>query len=93
MAGTTETAVAEGELLEALRRVVGPNHWRRPRIFGHITPRMLNNTDICIARKENHHSDFVECGQKVAELLIRQLDGWLIPVTVSAPANDIAGCG
>ncbi|TGU45267.1 M81 family peptidase [bacterium M00.F.Ca.ET.152.01.1.1] len=84
--GTTETPDAEGDLLEALRHVVGPNV---PigiglDLHGHITPRMLDNTDICIACKENPHSDFVECGQKVAELLIEQLEGRLKPVTVSA---------
>lgn len=84
--GTTETPDAEGDLLEALRHVVGPNV---PigiglDLHGHITPRMLDNTDICIACKENPHSDFVECGEKVAELLIEQLEGRLKPVTVSA---------
>ncbi|TGU45615.1 M81 family peptidase [bacterium M00.F.Ca.ET.152.01.1.1] len=84
--GTTETPDAEGDLLQALRHVVGPNV---PigiglDLHGHITPRMLDNTDICIACKQNPHSDFVECGQKVAELLIEQLEGRLKPVTVSA---------
>ncbi|WP_192258565.1 M81 family metallopeptidase [Mesorhizobium caraganae] len=84
--GTTETPDAEGDLLQALRHLVGPTV---PigvglDLHGHITPRMLDNTDICIACKENPHSDFVECGQKVAELLIEQLEGRLRPVTVSA---------
>ncbi|WP_331375460.1 M81 family metallopeptidase [Sinorhizobium chiapasense] len=84
--GTTQTPDAEGDLLQALRRLVGPTV---PigvglDLHGHITPRMLDNSDICIACKENPHSDFVECGQKVAELLIEQLEGRLKPVTVSA---------
>lgn len=84
--GTTETPDAEGDLLAALRLVAGPHV---PigiglDLHGHISPRMLDNTDICIACKENPHSDFVECGQKVAELLIEQLEGQLRPVTVSA---------
>ncbi|QLL64433.1 M81 family metallopeptidase (plasmid) [Sinorhizobium mexicanum] len=84
--GTTETPDAEGDLLQALRQLVGPTV---PigiglDLHGHITPRMLDNTDICIACKENPHSDFVECGQKVAELLIEQLEGRLRPVTISA---------
>ncbi|WP_292054666.1 M81 family metallopeptidase [Mesorhizobium sp.] len=84
--GTTETPDAEGDLLEALRHLVGltvPIGVGLD-LHGHITPRMLDNTDICIACKENPHSDFVECGQKVAELLIEQLEGRLKPVTVSA---------
>ncbi|PDT78654.1 M81 family metallopeptidase [Sinorhizobium sp. BJ1] len=84
--GTTETPDAEGDLLQALRDVVGS---KVPigiglDLHGHITRRLLDNTDICIACKENPHTDFVECGQKVAELLIQQLEGRLTPVTVSA---------
>ncbi|WP_287364856.1 M81 family metallopeptidase [Mesorhizobium sp.] len=84
--GTTETPDAEGDLLEALRLVVGPDV---PIGIGldlhaHVTRRMLDNTDICIACKENPHSDTIKCGQKVAELLIAQLEGRLTPVTVSA---------
>lgn len=84
--GTTEKPDAEGDLLQALRHLVGP---KVPigvglDLHGHITPHMLDNADICIACKENPHSDFVECGQKVARLLIEQLEGRLKPVTVSA---------
>ncbi|WP_028055398.1 M81 family metallopeptidase [Sinorhizobium medicae] len=84
--GTTATPDAEGDLLQALRHLVGPDI---PIGIGldlhaHVTGRMLDNTDICIACKENPHSDTVECGQRVAEFLIAQLEGRLNPVTVSA---------
>ncbi|NRP75637.1 hypothetical protein ILFOPFJJ_06560 [Ensifer psoraleae] len=84
--GTTQIPDAEGDLLEALRLLVGPDV---PIAIGldlhaHLTWRMLDNTDICIGYKENPHSDTVECGEKVAELLIERLEGRLKPVTVSA---------
>lgn len=84
--GTTQTPDAEGDLLSALRNMAGPN---MPIAIGldlhaHVTCRMLDNTDICVACKENPHSDTVECGQKTAELLIDVLEGRLKPVTVSA---------
>ncbi|WP_084617815.1 M81 family metallopeptidase [Sinorhizobium arboris] len=84
--GTVDTPDAEGDLLQALRHLVGP---LVPIGIGldlhaHVTRRMLDNTDICIACKKNPHSDTVECGQRVAELLIQQLEGRLRPVTVSA---------
>ncbi|MDW9819873.1 hypothetical protein GOB25_34010 [Sinorhizobium meliloti] len=86
--GTTEISDAEGDLIEALRLLVGP---KVPigvglDLHAHITPRMLDNANICIGYKENPHSDTVECGEKVAKLLIGQLDGRLRPVTVSARA-------
>ncbi|MER8824683.1 M81 family metallopeptidase [Mesorhizobium sp. M0991] len=84
--GTTKTSDAEGDLLHHIRLLVGPDV---PigiglDLHGHVTDRMLDNTNICIAYKENPHSDTVECGQKVAALLIEQLEGRLKPVTVSA---------
>ncbi|MER8887746.1 M81 family metallopeptidase [Mesorhizobium sp. M0816] len=84
--GTTKTPDAEGDLLHAIRLLVGPDV---PIGIGldlhaHVTSCMLDDTDICIAYKENPHSDTIECGQKVAELLIEQLEGRLKPVTVSA---------
>ncbi|MGV6873956.1 M81 family metallopeptidase [Pseudochelatococcus sp. B33] len=84
--GTTETPDAEGDLLQALRDVAGRNV---PIGIGldlhaHVTRRMLDTVNLCIACKENPHSDTVECGQRVAELLLAQLDGRLKPSIVSA---------
>lgn len=82
--GTTELADAEGDLLAHLRAAIGPHV---PigvglDLHGHITPAMLENTDICIACKENPHADVVECGEKVATLLDEMLRGKLTPVSV-----------
>lgn len=83
---TTRLADLEGDLLSRLRALVGP---AVPIGIGldlhaHLTDAMLRNTDVCIACKENPHSDVVECGEKVARLILQILRGSLLPVTASA---------
>lgn len=84
--GTTGLADAEGDLLKSLRDAVG-----RAIPIGvgldlhaHITDAMIAATDICIACKENPHSDVVECGQKVVQGLLAMVTGQLRPVTTIA---------
>ena len=84
--GTTELPDGEGDMLRAMREAAGPGV---PIGIGldlhaHLTEAMLESTDICIAYKENPHSDTVECGEKVAELLLECHDGKLHPVTAFA---------
>jgi len=84
--GTTELPDAEGDLLRAVRDAVGPDI---PigvglDLHAHLTHAMLENSDICLACKENPHSDTVECGLKVAGLLIECLEHRLEPVTAYA---------
>lgn len=83
---TTKAADAEGMLLVELRHVVGPGV---PIAIGldlhaNVTVDMIESVDICIACKENPHSDVVECGHKVAECLLAVLDGRLTPATTMA---------
>lgn len=83
---TTQIDDAEGDLLTSLRASVGI---RTPIGIGldlhaHVTSAMLEAVDICIACKENPHSDVVECGQKVADCLVAVLVGSLRPVTTMA---------
>jgi microcystin degradation protein MlrC len=85
-AASTEIADLEGDLLANLRQHVGPSV---PIGIGldlhaHLTDAMLENTDICIACKENPHSDVVECGMRTAELTLQVLKGILRPAVVSA---------
>lgn len=85
-AASTMIADVEGDLLTHLRRHVGPSV---PIGIGldlhaHLTDAMLENTDICIACKENPHADVVECGMRTADLVLQVLDGSLRPVLVSA---------
>ncbi len=84
--GTTRLADAEGDLLRSLRDAVGQ---AVPIGIGldlhaHITDAMVAATDICIACKENPHSDVVECGEKVVKCLLAVLAGRLRPVTTLA---------
>ncbi|WP_265519672.1 M81 family metallopeptidase [Nitratireductor luteus] len=89
--GTTELADAEGDLLSDLRKAVGPNV---PigvglDLHAHVTPAMLDAADICIACKENPHSDVVECGERVIEGLLAMLDGTFKPTITMAKAPMI----
>lgn len=84
--GTTATPDAEGDLLQRLRAAVGADV---PIAIGldlhaHVTEAMVDAVDICIACKENPHSDVVECGEKVADSVLAVLDGTLDPVTFMA---------
>lgn len=79
---TTETNDADGDFLALMREVAKPDC-----VIGvgldlhaHITPKMLSSTDICIACKENPHSDVYECGMDVARLVMDVLEGRLQPV-------------
>lgn len=83
---TTQLDDAEGDLLTSLRASVGI---RTPIGIGldlhaHVTTAMLEAVDICIACKENPHSDVVECGRKVADCLLAVLEGNLRPVMTMA---------
>lgn len=81
----------EGELLSNLRKAC-----KKRAVIGvgldlhaHITPKMLENADICIACKENPHADVVECGERVASLMLDVLDGKLNPVAVMGKTRHI----
>jgi len=79
--GTTKLPDAEGELLKRLRKKVGSKVKIAIGLdlHAHLTDCMIHNIDICVACKENPHSDVVECGHKVAELLYSLLDGRITP--------------
>lgn len=84
--GTTLLEDAEGDLLAGLRAAVGE---MVPigvglDLHAHVTNAMMAAVDICIACKENPHSDVVECGEKVAAYLLAMLNGSLRPVTAMA---------
>jgi len=84
--GTTELPDAEGELLKRLRRLVGPDMKIAIGLdlHAHLTDDTINNVDVCVACKENPHSDVVECGHKVASLLHRTIIGEIKPVMYMA---------
>lgn len=79
---TEETDDADGDLLRHLREAAGDGVAIAVGLdlHAHISPQMLDAADICIACKENPHSDVVECGNDVAALLLDVLNGRLSPV-------------
>ncbi|MEK1851332.1 MAG: M81 family metallopeptidase [Phyllobacterium sp.] len=84
--GTTQHNDAEGDLLQSIRAVAGDDV---PIGIGldlhaHVSDAMLEAVEVCIACKENPHSDVIECGYKVAECLYAILNGQLRPVTTMA---------
>lgn len=72
----------EGELLEAVRGIVGP----RARIgasfdpHSHLTERRIANLDVLTAFKEFPHTDFVEAGEACAALTLAAAAGEVKPV-------------
>ncbi|KAA3452243.1 hypothetical protein C7I87_02275 [Mesorhizobium sp. SARCC-RB16n] len=83
---TAELPDAEGDLLTRLREAVGSHV---PIGIGldlhaHVTHSMLRSVDICIACKENPHSDVVSCGERVVDCVAAVLDGELEPVLTMA---------
>ena len=75
----------EGDLLDALRGVVGdvPIH---ASLDGHanVSARMAKAADFLIGVKTNPHSDFYAVGYRAAELMAATLDHSLKPVMVRA---------
>lgn len=83
---TTETNDPDGAFLASLREACGDDV-----VIGvgldlhaHVTPRMLEAADICIACKENPHADVVACGNDVARLVLEVMRGDLQPVMTLA---------
>ncbi|MCR9122917.1 MAG: M81 family metallopeptidase [Phyllobacteriaceae bacterium] len=75
----------EGALLNSLRQLLGPDVPIAIALdlHAHLTPRMLENADICIACKENPHIDYDIAGATAARLLMAMLRGEVAPVTTA----------
>lgn len=89
--GSEDVDDCEGDFLTALRQEVGSTI---PIGVGldmhaHITAKMLQAADICIACKECPHTDFAETGRRVIMLLNGVLDRAIKPVVAMARAPMI----
>jgi microcystin degradation protein MlrC len=78
------TEDGEGELLERIRAVVGPEIPIGITLDPHanVTERMARLADIIVAYKTYPHVDVRECGVLAAEILNRTMKGEIHPVTL-----------
>ncbi|MDP2697691.1 M81 family metallopeptidase [Thalassospira sp.] len=72
----------EGDLLTHVRAIVGPDV-----VIGasfdphsHLSAARIDNADIIVAFKEFPHTDFVDAGEAVVDLVLRTLRGEIVPV-------------
>ena len=78
------TEDGEGELLQRIRAIVGPDIPIGITLDPHanVTERMAGLADIIVAYKTNPHVDVRECGVQAAEILNRTMTGEIRPVTL-----------
>jgi microcystin degradation protein MlrC len=71
----------EGELLEAVRAIVGPDTKIGASFdpHSHLTARRVASLDVLTAFKEFPHTDFVEAGETCADLVLRAARGEISP--------------
>ena len=76
----------EGDLLEAVRTLVGPatSIVATLDLHAHVTGRMVESADLLVAWETYPHRDAVETGQRGARALLAMLDGSLRPTMVMA---------
>ncbi len=75
----------EGDLLRAVRTAMPPGVPIATALdlHAHPTPAMLSAADVCIACKENPHSDYADAGAKAARMLLSLVAGRPRPVTTA----------
>lgn len=73
----------EGELIEAVRLIVGPDTKIGVSFdpHSHLSAKRHENADIITVFKEFPHTDFVEVGEACVELTLRAARGEITPVT------------
>ena len=72
----------EGDLIARIRQIVGPSVRIAAGLdpHSHLTRKRVENADILVAFKEFPHTDFVERGAEVIDLLVRAIRGEIEPV-------------
>ena len=80
------TQDGEGELLERIRAIVGPDLPIGITLDPHanVTERMARLANIIVAYKTYPHVDMRECGRQAAHILQRAMAGEIRPVTLRA---------
>lgn len=72
----------EGELLEKVRELVGPDVHIAATLdpHSHLSQKRLDNADLLIAFKEFPHTDFVDTAESLVALVQRTVDSEVTPV-------------
>ena len=83
----------EGDLLEAVRRIVGPD---LPIVMtldlhAHVTPRMVTQATALVSFTHYPHDDTYSTGERGASLLLRTVQGDVRPVMALAKVPIICG--
>jgi microcystin degradation protein MlrC len=73
----------EGDLLEAIRQIIGPDVPLGVEIdpHAHLSSAMTGNADLIVAMREYPHTDFLARGRELIGLLERAAEGSVRPVT------------
>jgi microcystin degradation protein MlrC len=82
----------EGDLLERVRALAGPDVAVGAVLdcHAHLTQRMQDASDVLVFFKEYPHTDYVECGEQLLELLERTRLGEIRPVMRAYHCHMIA---
>ena len=77
------TTDCEGDLLARVRALVGPEVAVGAELdcHAHLTQRMQDEADVLVFFKEYPHTDYIECGEQLLDLLHRTRSGKVRPVT------------
>ena len=83
----------EGDLLDAVRRIVGPD---LPIVMtldlhAHVTPRMVSQANALVSFTHYPHDDTYSTGERGASLLLRTVQGNVKPVMALAKVPIICG--
>ena len=83
----------EGDLLDAVRRIVGPD---LPIVMtldlhAHVTPRMVSQATALVSFTHYPHDDSFSTGERGADLLLRTVQGGVRPVMALAKVPIICG--
>jgi microcystin degradation protein MlrC len=72
----------EGDLLERVRRIVGPKVIVGAELdpHNHLTAAMIDNADLLVAYKEYPHTDILERARELVDLCAQTVEGRIKPV-------------
>lgn len=82
----------EGDLLAHVRALVGPQVAVGAELdcHAHLTQRMQDEADVLVFFKEYPHTDYVECGEQLLDLLERTRRGQVRPLTRAFDCHMVA---